>query len=135
MLRLIESSNSVEVTRFNARAHYNQRVVLTAAVCKELQRAPDDIVGGRVQAALAMLSWWMRTVHDLPEGKDVHYAHGLADPRLAEYASDLKPELELGAAVCDALAMAYTADTASELARDEEQIRGQLNAYLAKFDI
>ncbi|MUL76453.1 hypothetical protein [Mycolicibacterium sp. CBMA 226] len=132
MFRLVESSNPDEVTRFRVRAHYEQRLVLIASVCRELQRSPDRIAGGRPTAALSMLSWWMRTVYDLPSG-DVNYRHGLDDSRLMEFAADMKDELAAGSSVCDALAYAYTADHDYEFDRDAEDVRERLGRYLAGF--
>ncbi|OBI45647.1 hypothetical protein A5707_01725 [Mycobacterium kyorinense] len=134
MFRLVESSNPDDVTKWNVRAHYTQRLVLTAAVCRELGSATRaDVLGARAREALGLLSWWMRTVYDLPEGRDVRYSHALDHPRLAEYASDLKHELEMGTRVCEALFMAYTADKDWELDSDIERIREELNAYRAEF--
>lgn len=130
--RLIQG-NPDDVARHNVRSHYNQRLVLTASVCRELQRTPDDLVGGRPQAAIEILAWWMRDVYDLPAGKDIKYTHGLDDPGLTQYASDMKIELVLGAAVCDALAMAYTADKDWELQSDKKRLRERLDEYLAAF--
>lgn len=129
VFRLLESPHSDGVARHNARAHFTQRLVLAASVCRELQDAPEDSIIGRPQAALQMLAWWMRTVYDLPEQSHIDYAHGLDHPRLEEFASDLKPELEAGARVCQALAMAYTADKEWERASDLERIRGRLAEY------
>lgn len=67
-LRLVESSDPEQVVRHNVRSHFTQRLILVAAVCRELQYHPDDLVGGRPQAALNVLSLWMRHAYDdLPE--------------------------------------------------------------------
>jgi len=107
--------------------------VLAAAVCQELKHADGEIVG-RPQAALEVLAWWMCTAYDLPEGQDVKFNHGLDDPRLTKYASDLKPELSTGAGVCDAMATAFTADKAWELKSDMALVQNFLSAYLRRFD-
>lgn len=132
MLRLVESSNPDDVTRFQVRAHYEQRLVLVASACRELQRSPGAMVGGRPGAALRLLAWWLRAVYDLPEG-DVNYWHGLDDARLADHAADMKEELSLGSSVCGALAYAYTADHDYEFERDAERVRELLDEYLAKY--
>lgn len=132
MFRLVQSSNPDDVTRFDVRSHYTQRLVLTRAVCRELGAATvDDVVGERVREALGLLSWWMQTVYELPQGRDVDYRHSLDDPKLAEYASDIKLELELGTRVCEAVFMAYTADYTSELDRDVRNVQQELRAYRA----
>jgi hypothetical protein len=134
MFKLVESSDPDEVSRFQVRAHYEQRLVLIASVCRELQRSPEHISGGRVRAALQMLAWWMRSVYDLPQG-DVNYWHGLDDPRLIEFAADLKDELALGSSVCGALAYAYTADHGYEFDRDAQAVRVKLDKYAVSFDV
>lgn len=134
-MRLIESSEPGEVMRHNVRAHYIQRQVLVAAVCRELQRCPDDLVGGRPQAALNVLNQWMRHAYEeLPKDRDVDYKHGLDDSRLAQYASDLRRELELGTKVCEAYSILFTADTRGEYEADCESISERLNEYAAEID-
>ena len=39
----VDSSDPGAVTRFNVRAHYYQRLVLTASVCRELSSAGEDV--------------------------------------------------------------------------------------------
>lgn len=134
MMRLVSASDPGLVTEYNVRAHYQQRLVLTASVCRELQRAPDKLTGGRPQEALALLTWWMRQVYDLPP-RDVDYLHGLDHPRLAEFASDMQRELELGAKVCKAYFMAYTADKKWELDQDIKNTKRRLDEFLAEFDV
>ncbi|GAA2567370.1 hypothetical protein [Mycolicibacterium diernhoferi] len=132
-MRLIDSSDSEQVTRYNVRSHYTQRLVLVAALCRELQRHPDDLVGGRPQAALNVLNLWMVEAYDLPRNRDIGYQHGLDDPRLAEYASHIQRELELGTKVCEAYFMLFTADTQSDYDRDRTRIRERLDHYVAEF--
>jgi len=134
MLRLVESSNPDDVTRHNVRAHYTERLVLTASVCRELQREPDGFVGGRAEAALDLLNQWMRERYDLPKDRDVDYSHGLDDPRLVEYASDMQRELELATNVCSAFFMLFTADTESQYRGDLREIKAQLAQYLTEFE-
>ncbi len=117
---------------FNVRAHYMQRLVASAAVCHELKHADGEIVG-RPQAALAVLSEWMHTNYALPEG-DVKFTYGFDDPLLTAHARDLKPELFAAAGVCDALAMAFTADTDRELKGDIAHLKNFLDSYLRRFD-
>lgn len=133
MHRLVESSDPDQVSSHQVRAHYTQRLVLAAAVCQELKHADGEIVG-RPQGALEVLAWWMRTSYDLPEGQDVKFNHGLDNPLLTKYASDLKAELHSGAGVSQALATAFTADNAWELKSDMALVRNFLNSYLRRFD-
>lgn len=110
-------------------------LVLTAAVCRELGAATcDEVVGIRAREALGLLSGWMRRAYDLPERGDIRYSHGLDDPLLAQYASDFKHELDLGAKVCDALMLSYTADHRGEFSSDVKELREKLSAYRAEFD-
>lgn len=132
-MRLIESTDPEQVIRYNVRAHYTQRLVLVAAACRELQRDPQSAAVGRPQAALALLDTWMRDAYDLPAGRDIPYRHGLDDPRLAKYASDLQRELELGTTVCEAHFRLFTADTESDYRNDLAGIRAHLETYLAEF--
>lgn len=129
MFRLIEHPDPDAVTRHDVRVHYTQRLVLQASVCRELLNAPEGSIIWRPEAALDMLNWWMRTVYDLPEGSWIDYAHGLDHPRLAEFASDLKPELEAGSRVCAALRLAFSCDKDWEFKRDLESIRERLDEY------
>lgn len=132
MFRLIEHPDPDAVTRHDVRTHFIQRLVLTASVCHELSNAPGrGSTGHRPQAALYILSWWMRTVYDLPESSWIDYAHCLDHPRLAEFASDLKLELEAGSQVCAALRLALSCDKDWELAGDLDRIRDRLDEYLA----
>lgn len=133
-MRLLESSEPGEVTRHNARAHFTQRLILVAAVCRELQYHPDELVGGRPHAALDVLNLWMRHAYDdLPDNRDIDYKHGLDDPRLAQYADDLQGELDLGTRVCEAFFMLFTADTQGEYDSDRSNIRRCVDQYLAEF--
>ncbi len=132
-MRLVESSNPEQVVRYNVRSHYAQRLVLVAALCRELHRHPDDPVSDRPQAALNVLSQWMVEAYDLPSGRGIDYKHGLDDPRLAKYASDMQRELELGTKVCEAYFMLFTADTQYDYDSDQASIRRWLTAYMAKF--
>ena len=86
-----------------------------------------------MQAALELLDRWMRTAYGLPDG-DIKYTHGLDDQRLVDYVADMQHELQLGASVCAALFMSYTADTNWELEGDIERIHQRLGEYLAEFD-
>ncbi|MGB3485872.1 MAG: hypothetical protein WBB07_27090 [Mycobacterium sp.] len=132
--RLVEHSDSNELERYNVREHYTERLVLVAAVCRELEHAPAGKGLRRPGTALTLLSRWMRTVYDVPDRGDIKFNYGLDDTRLAEFAGDMKPELELGATVCDALAMAFTADKDWEYESDLERVRGTLDAYLQHCD-
>lgn len=133
MPRLVESSNPDAVSRFEVRAHYTQRLVLTASLAQELNRDTQRLVNPRSGAAFELLAWWMRTVYDLPGG-DIKYTRGLDDPKLSEFASDIADELRAGAAVCDALAMLYTADKDWEYEGDAERLRASLRSYFAAVD-
>ena len=133
MLRLVKSSNPDDVSRFEVREHYTQRLVLIASLAQELNRDTQKLVGARTGAAFELLAWWMRTVYDLPDG-DIKYTHGLDDPRLREFAGDLAQELHAGAAVCDALAMLYAADKDWEYEGDARRLRASLRSYFAAVD-
>lgn len=80
------------------RAHYYERLVLTAAVCRELKAAGD---GNQIRArtALTLLARWMRDAYGLPDGQDISFSYGLDDPELTKYANDLWRELLFGATV------------------------------------
>ena len=134
MLRLVESSDPDGVARHNTRVHYTQRLVLTASVCRELQNSRADRIIGRPEAALDVLSRWMKSVYDLPADRDVDYSHGLDHPLLEQFANDLKPELEAGARACRALMMAFTADKSWEYDSDIKTVRARLADYWAIVD-
>lgn len=133
-MRLVESSDPEQVIRHNVRSHFTQRLVLVAAVCRELQYHPDDLVGGRPHAALDVFNLWMRHAYDdLPDNRDIDYRYGLGDPRLAQYADDLQGELELGTRVCEAFFILFTADTQGEYDGDRRRIRERLDEFFANF--
>lgn len=133
-MRLVDSSDPNAVNRFNVRAHYYERLVLTASVCRELKSAGDQVPGFRPRTALTLLARWMRDSYDLPAGHDINFSHGLDDPRLTEFANDLWRELVFGAAVCNALAKSYTADKSWEYESDIAHVQQLLRAYLTKFE-
>ncbi|MGB3356838.1 MAG: hypothetical protein WBB00_29245 [Mycobacterium sp.] len=133
MLRLVKSSNPDDVSRFEVRAHYTQRLVLTASLAQELNRDTQKLVNPRIGAAFELLAWWMRSVYDAADG-DIKYTHGLDDPKLSEFAGDLAQELRAGAAVCEALTMLYTADKDWEYEGDAERLRASLRSYFAAVD-
>jgi hypothetical protein len=136
-MRLIGSSDPGAVRRDQLRWHFEERVVLTSSVCRELSRSRQDFASRRPRAALDLLARWMRANYDHPAvqpPRDVDFRHGLDDPSLAEVAADLKLELELGAQVCRDLMMLGTADTPSQFAGDTERLRLSLETYLARID-
>ncbi len=128
----MDMSEPARSYEFNVRSHYMQRLVASSAVCQELKHAAGEIVG-RPQAALTVLSQWMRHNYDLPNG-DVKFTYGFDDPLLTTHARDLKPELFAAAGVCDALATAYTADTDRELKGDMALLHSFLESFLRRFD-
>ncbi|OBI29828.1 hypothetical protein A5710_20760 [Mycolicibacter sinensis] len=133
MLTLSELPNPDGLTRFNVREHYAQRLVLIAAVCRELQHEPEIRVGDRALAAIELLAWWMRWVYDLPEDQALRYSYGFNEPYLTKYADDMFRELAHGAAVCDSVVKSFTADKPWELDEDMRRVRMHLDAYLAAY--
>lgn len=132
-MKLIASSDPDHVVRYKVRSHYAQQLVLVSSVCRELYLHPNDPAGGRAQAALDLLSLWMRQAYDLPSGRDFDYRRGLDDLRLGTYASDFQRELELGTKVCEAHFMLFTADTQGAYDSDRKRIQSQLDGYMKEF--
>ena len=130
MLRLISSSDPDEVRRDKLRWKFEERVVLTSAVCRELMATVRGAGYRRSQVALALLEAWMISNYDSPHDW-VKFDFGLDDPDLEQVASDLAVELKLGSAVCRNFDMLMHADTQREMDSDKEDIRRSLADYSA----
>lgn len=129
MARLIfDSSDPGAVDRDKALWLLSERVVLTSAVCHELMRR-EDFGGRRSRAALDHLRRWVGEHYDA-KGGVTGARDGLEAMTVPDGAEDLMEELWAGVAVCEALAMMYTADTFSELASDKERIAATLRAFI-----
>jgi hypothetical protein len=126
-MRLIGSSNPRAVEDEEARRLLRQRVVLTTAVCRELQRVDERDKYRRAEAALGFLLSWVD--RHFETGVVIHPGDGMEDMIIPDGASHLLPELWDGIQVCDAFAMLMTADYPAEYERDEARIRELLEDY------
>jgi hypothetical protein len=135
-MRLIGSSDPDAVRRDGLRWHFEERAVLTAAVCRELQSAGKKFASRRAHAALDLLARWMREYVPpaWPARAEVDFRDGLDGPELVEVADDLRVELHLGAEVCADFKMVLTADTSLQAEGDSERLRETLRAYFCYVD-
>jgi hypothetical protein len=130
-MRLVGSSDPDAVRRDGLRWHFEERAVLTSAVCRELESAGEHFASRRARAALDLLARWMRECVPPagPAAGDLEFRRGLDGPELAEVADDLRVELKLGAKVCADFMMLLTADTPFQAEGDSERLRRSLQAY------
>lgn len=127
-MRLVGSSNPRAVGDEEARRLLRQRVVLTTAVCRELQRMNDRDKYRRAEAALGFLLDWID--RHFETGVVTHAGDGMEDMVIPDgIHEDLLPELWDGIRVCDAFAMLMTADYPAEYERDKARIRKLLEDY------
>lgn len=126
-MRLVASSDPGAVARWNAGQQLDERVVLTTAVVRELQRSGGADIGGRSRVALDLLRRW---VGERYEGvAETHARDGLADMVVPEGYEDTMRELTAATAICEALAMAWTPDTRRELDSDIAEIKALVAGY------
>jgi hypothetical protein len=126
-MRLIASSDPGAVNLDHARRLLEERVVLTTAVVRELQRCGSSYSSGRPRAALNLLRRWVGEGYEAKV--ETHPSDGLDDMLVSEGAEDLMAELRAGAKICEALAMLWTADTRREFEGDSAAIRRLLDRY------
>ena len=126
-MRLIGSSDPGAVDRDRARWLLCERVVLTTAVVRELQRSDGDYTGERARAALDLLRRWVGERYEADV--ETHPSDGLASMVVPDGYEDVMAELRAGAVVCEDLAMAFTADTQRELADDYADIKRDLGRF------
>ncbi len=126
-MRLVASSDPGAVDRCEAGRLLDERVVLTTAVVRELQRSDGDYSSSRCRAALDLLRRWVGERYE----KDVetHAGDGLSSMVVPEGYETVRAELEAATDVCEALAMLWTADTQREFDGDSAHIRNLLHNY------
>ena len=128
-VRLVESSDPGAVERFEALRLLQERVVLTTAVCRELQRTGGTGPYGRADAALSLLHRWIAERFETDPEVGVHPDDGIEDMVIPDGALDLVDELWAGTRVCQAFGMLHTADRRSEYEGDQAEIRRLLERY------
>jgi hypothetical protein len=126
-MRLVSSTDPGAVARDQALWLLRERVVLTTAVCHELQRSNFRYIDSRARAALDLLRRWVGERYEADV--ETHASDGLDEMLVPEGAEDLMAELRAGTAICEALAMLWTADTQRELEGDKARIRHLLEQY------
>ncbi len=126
-MRLVASSNPGAVERDRAWWLLRERVVLTTAVCHELQRTNGGYTDLRARAALGVLRRWVGERYE--RKVETHPGDGLDGMLVPEGAEELMAELRAGTEICEALAMLWTADTRRELEGDSAHIRHLLEKY------
>ncbi|MCO7218486.1 hypothetical protein [Klenkia sp. PcliD-1-E] len=126
-MRLVASSQAGAVERFEAIDLLEQRTVLATAVVRELQKSGGEDIYGRPTAALNLLRRW---VGERYEAKvETHAKDGLASMVVPEGYEETMAELKDATDICEALAMAWTADTRRELDGDLAEIRSLVASY------
>ena len=126
-MRLVASSDPGAVDRWEAHRLLEERVVLAAAVVRELQRSDGEYTSSRCRAALDLLRRWVGERYEADV--ETHAGDGLTQMTVPDGDEDLMAELAAATEVGEALAMAWTADTRRELEGDEAVIRRLLERY------
>ncbi|MDP9459860.1 MAG: hypothetical protein M3Q22_06295 [Actinomycetota bacterium] len=101
-MRLVASSDPGAVERFTAWRLLQERVVLTTAVCRELQRTDGVGPYGRADAALSLLYRWIAQHFPTDPDVGVHPEDGIEEMIVPDGAEDLVDELRTGTRVCQA---------------------------------
>src|SRR4051794_24171566 len=127
-VRLVDSSDPGAVDRWQADRLMQERLVLANAVCAELEVSSEPS-GPFISAALDLLRSWVRA-HTPPDEGEIHPSDGLEQMVVPEGSEDLMAALRATSAVCDAVAMLYTADTPSEYASDSQHVAAFLRGWL-----
>ena len=125
-MRLVASSDPGAVDRWQAGRLLDERVVLASAV-RELQRSDGDYLSDRCRAALDLLRRWVGERYEA--NVETHARDGLSSMVVPEGYEEVMAELVAATQVCEALAMAWTADTRRELEGDMAAIRNLLQRY------
>ena len=126
-MRLVGSSNRRAVEDDRARRLLLQRVVLTTAVCHELQRVNPTDKYRRAEQAMNFLLTWID--QHFETGVVTHPDDGMEDMVITDDTMHLLCELWDGIQVCQAFAMLQTADYPAEYERDKARIRELLADY------
>lgn len=95
--------------------------------CHELRRTNRDYTDARARAALDLLRRWVGERYEAEV--ETHPRDGLRDMHVPYGAEELMAELTAGAAVCEALAILWTAGTRSEFEGDSADIRRLLEKF------
>jgi hypothetical protein len=126
-MRLVASSDPGAVDRWQAGRLLDERVVLASAVVRELQRSDGDYLSDRCRAALDLLRRWVGERYE--PNVETHASDGLSSMVVPEGYEEVIAELVTATEVCEALAMARTADTRRELDGDKAAIGRLLEQY------
>jgi hypothetical protein len=126
-MRLVASSDPGAVDRHEAAALLHERVVLAAAVVRELQPSNGENVWGRAEVALRLLRRWVGERYEA--NVETHASDGLDAMVVPPGYEPVMAELVAATKICEALAMAWTADTQRELDGDIAAIRRLLEVY------
>jgi hypothetical protein len=126
-MRLVASSDPGAVDRWQAGRLLDERVVLASAVVRELQRSDGEYLSDRCRAALDLLRRWVGERYEA--NVETHASDGLTSMVVPEGYEEVMAELVAATEVCEALAMAWTADTMRELEGDKAAIRSLLAKY------
>jgi len=126
-MRLVASSQAAAVKRFEAIDLLEQQTVLATAVVRELQKSGGENIYGRPTAALNLLRRWVGERYEVKV--ETHARDGLASMTVPEGYEATMAELKAATDICEALAMAWTADTGRELDGDLAEIRNLVASY------
>jgi hypothetical protein len=128
-MRLVRSSEVGAVERDQAIRLLVERATMTRMVCRELLESDIHTADRRPQTALWLLLRWISEnqsehVRFEPRAKD-----GLEQMIVPAGFEALWREIEVGADVCDALFMLFTADNSLQAEGDLARIQKRLAAY------
>ncbi|WP_131801479.1 hypothetical protein [Klenkia brasiliensis] len=125
---MVASSQAGAVERYEAIDLLEQRTVLATAVVRELQKFGGENIYGRPTAALNLLRGWVGKRYEAKV--ETHARDGLASMVVPDGYEDTMAELKAATDICEALAMAWTADTRRELEGDLAAIRSLVASYV-----
>jgi hypothetical protein len=139
MGRLVDASDPNRVKRENVHWILAERVILTNAVCFELEANKargGNYLGTRTSAALSMLTKWVR--ENYPSDRlEVNLGEGLDEFELADdddAARIMLIEIESGLSVCRSLAQLWTADKFDEYDEYMEELDGSVRWWRQRRD-
>ena len=126
MPRLVGSSVPGQVERFRAMDLLRERVVLTRAVCEELNRHDGRDPDLRARTALDFLLRWI--IENQPDEWEVepNPRDGLDAMVVPPEGEPLMAEIRAGTPLCQGLAWLWTADCQTDIAMDERAIAAAL---------
>ena len=129
-MRLVASSEPDAVSNFEALELINERLVLANAVCAELEACEGSYASDLPATALGLLRRWVAAHYEADV--TTHPKDGLDQMIVPPSAEERMVDLRVATAVCEDLAMLWTADLRSEFVSDSNHITESLNIWRSR---